>query len=65
MVREENDCVGCAIPCIDCGLQRAKHYYCDACGKECSPDELKPVNQIEVAYICRICRYKMEEEEYV
>lgn len=34
MVRYENDCVGCDIPCINCGLKRNPHYYCDKCGEE-------------------------------
>ena len=32
----ENDCVDCAIPCIDCGRKRTVHYYCDKCGEEAS-----------------------------
>lgn len=34
MVRIENDCVGCDLPCIDCGRKRTPHYYCDECGDE-------------------------------
>lgn len=34
MVRIENDCVGCDLPCIDCGRRRTPHYYCDECGDE-------------------------------
>lgn len=34
MIRIENDCVGCDLPCVDCGLKRTPHYYCDECGEE-------------------------------
>lgn len=34
MMKIENDCVGCPIPCIDCGRKRTPHYYCDKCGSE-------------------------------
>lgn len=34
MVRIENDCVCCDLPCIDCGRKRTPHYYCDRCKQE-------------------------------
>lgn len=36
MRKEENDCVGCGLPCIGsaCGYAHAVHYYCDGCGNE-------------------------------
>lgn len=34
MIRIEDDCVGCSIPCMNCGRKHTKHYYCDKCGFE-------------------------------
>ena len=34
MVRIEDDCCGCVLPCIDCGRRRTVHHYCDKCGDE-------------------------------
>jgi hypothetical protein len=34
MIKIENDCVCCDIPCIDCGRKRTPHYYCDKCKEE-------------------------------
>ena len=32
MVRIENDCVGCDLPCISsCPYREVEHYYCDEC----------------------------------
>ena len=33
-VKYENDCVGCDIPCVNCGRKRVKHLYCDRCGDD-------------------------------
>lgn len=34
MIRIENDCCDCQLPCIDCGKKRTKHFYCGLCGEE-------------------------------
>ena len=36
MVRYENDCVDCGLPCLgeSCPNRNVPHYYCDACGDE-------------------------------
>ena len=34
MMKIENDCLDCPIPCTDCGRKRTPHYYCDECGAE-------------------------------
>lgn len=36
MIRIENDCVDCGLPCLgrSCPLTSVKHFYCDECGDE-------------------------------
>ena len=39
MIKEENDCCGCAVPAYPCmgnacPNRHALHYYCDECGEE-------------------------------
>ena len=34
MIRIENHCCGCAIPCIDCGRKAVEVYCCDKCDEE-------------------------------
>lgn len=35
MIRRENDCVDCGLPCFDsCKWKNNPHYYCDECGEE-------------------------------
>lgn len=36
MVRYENECVDCGLPCIGsaCPYRRVPHYYCDKCKDE-------------------------------
>lgn len=49
-VRIENDCVGCPQGCINCGLKRAKHYYCDRC-----KDEFETIYHFEGEELCIEC----------
>ena len=36
MVKIENDCVSCGLPCIGnaCRFREVEHRYCDKCGDE-------------------------------
>ena len=38
MVKFENDCVDCGLPCLgdSCSLRSVKHLYCDECETEVS-----------------------------
>ena len=36
MIRYENDCVDCGLPCLgdSCPHRNVPHYYCDECEEE-------------------------------
>lgn len=34
-IKYENECVGCDLPCVNCGRKSVKHLYCDNCGNDC------------------------------
>jgi len=36
MVKYENECVGCGLPCLgdSCPNRHVPRYYCDECGEE-------------------------------
>ena len=36
MIKLENECVGCGLPCLgdSCPYRNVPHYYCDECGDE-------------------------------
>jgi hypothetical protein len=49
MVKIENDCVGCAIHCINCGRKHVKHFYCDKC------DEEDTLYETQEGQLCKSC----------
>lgn len=57
MVKIENDCVECDLPCLgdDCPLRNSKHYYCDDCGDEA---EIYDYNGEELCVDCLLKRFK-------
>lgn len=64
MVREENDCCGCAVPaypCLGdaCDLRHARHYYCDECKEEVDQGDLY---YFEGRKLCIDCIKKELEE---
>lgn len=38
MMRIENECVCCDIPCVNCGRRHTEVYYCDNCECEVGSD---------------------------
>ena len=65
MVRYENECIQCGKPCIGhaCRYYRVPHYYCDMCGEETDPYELKSgtIAGCEYEDLCEDC-YELTEE---
>lgn len=52
MVKYENDCVGCELPCLGdaCPYSNVPHYYCDKCGDDV--EELRDYYGEELCYAC-------------
>lgn len=61
MLKYKNECVGCDLPCVDCGRKRIAHMYCDSCGEEA--DELYHMidSAYDSQYICKSCRDSLFE----
>lgn len=59
MKKIENLCVGCALPCIDCGRKRVEVYYCDKCGGEIEGDIYDDGEQ-ELCEACLLNKYRKE-----
>lgn len=61
MMKIENHCVGCDIPCVDCGRKAVEVYYCDECG-----DELDEVYEDEnEKHFCVDCLLKKFKKVFV
>lgn len=61
MIKIENDCVGCQIYCVHCGLSRTEHYYCDECDIEFDPSELYDVDGSMLCAECILGQYRTIE----
>lgn len=55
MVRYENDCVDCGLPCLgeSCPNRNVPHYYCDVCGDETQ------LYEYEGQQLCIVCIERM------
>ena len=62
MIRYEDKCVGCDLPCIGkrCPYQRVKHLYCDRCHEEV--DRLYLVDGEE---LCADCAEVLYDDEFI
>lgn len=60
MVRVENDCVDCGLPCMGeaCPLRRVEHRYCDKCDEEIG-GEYYEVDGEELCEHCLKERFKV------
>lgn len=52
MVRYENDCVDCGLPCLGdtCQYRHVKHLYCDNC--KCEAEKLYVLDSDELCFDC-------------
>ena len=62
MIRVENDCVSCALPCIHCskGRDRIVHY-CDECGY--TAETLYEYDSEELCEECLLGRFEIVDQE--
>lgn len=63
MVKIENHCVCCDIPCIDCGRKRVPVYYCDKCDPKCE-EPLEEVYDDGEQELCEACLLKKYRKEF-
>lgn len=52
MVRTENDCVDCGLPCLGnaCPHKNVEHRYCDECG-----DDISVYYDVDGEELCEYC----------
>ena len=57
MIKFENDCVDCGLPCLGntCPLRKVPHFYCDDCGNE---DILYHYKDRQLCEFCLLSRHK-------
>ena len=51
MMRIENECVCCDLPCINCGRKHVEVYYCDTCQVELDEEKYR-YNGYEFCFEC-------------
>ena len=59
MMKIENQCVHCDIPCVNCGLKRVPVYYCDRC-KEETGEDVYDDGEEELCEPCLLKKYRKE-----
>ena len=67
MIRYEDDCVGCGLPCIGSSCphsSKTPHYFCDDCGSEVSGDELyiHPTSDEQLCSTCMLAKLDKAED---
>lgn len=64
MVRVEDDCVHCGLPCLgnDCELTHVKHYYCDCCGDDVGGEDLYLYDGEELCWECLEKKTRIKRE---
>lgn len=64
MIKYENECVSCGLPCINgCRYKRVTHYYCDECDSEVdSIDNLYKFAGMQICKECVLGHFEKSEE---
>ncbi len=63
MMKIENHCNCCDLPCIDCGRKHVEVYYCDKCDPKCE-EPLEEVYESEGEELCEACLLKKYRKEF-
>ena len=58
MIKIENDCVCCGLPCLGdgCPYRNVLHYYCDHCGSE---EKLYHYEDLELCEECLLEQFEV------
>lgn len=61
MMRIEDDCVHCGLPCLgnDCEYANVEHYYCDNCGDDVGGEDLYSYDGEELCWECLVKKTKI------
>ena len=62
MIKIENHCNCCDLPCVNCGLKHVPVYYCDECGYEIEDDGVYEVDGDDLCEDCLKEKFKKEVE---
>jgi len=62
MIKYENQCVDCGLPCLGsrCSHRNVLVYYCDVCGDEIDIDDVYEVDDED---LCEDCLKEMFKKE--
>lgn len=62
MVKYENECVNCGLPCVGsaCSYYKVPHYYCDNCH-----DETNNLHNFDGRQLCDYCLERIVDDMWI